>query len=387
MDRFFSEEHDLFRAGLRDFLKQEVIPHVDEWEKTGQIDKSIWKKMGDMGFLGMVYPEEFGGLGLDHMYTVILCEELQKVNSGGFAAAIWAHTYLAMTHLNSEASDEIKSIYLSDSISGDKVGCLCITEPYGGSDVAALRTTAIKEGEHYIINGSKTFITNGVYSDYLIVVAKTAPKKDSRAMGIFLVDRSAEGVSASKLDKLGWRASDTGEIAFDNVKIPASHLMGDPANGFYYVMQHFALERLIMGVNGHARAEYALEYTLEYMNERQTFGKKINQYQALRHRIAEMATQVEILKTFNYHTAQRLSNGEYVVKEATMSKLQSTKAADEIIYECLQMLGGYGYMEEYPLARMWRDSRLGPIGGGTSEILKEIIAKIIIDKKEYKVKI
>ena len=387
MDRFFTEEHNLFRAGLRDFLKQEVIPYVDEWEKTGQIDKSIWKKMGDMGFLGMVYPEEYGGLGLDHMYTVMLCEELQRVNSGGFAAAIWAHTYLAMTHLNSEASDEIKSTYLRDSISGDKVGCLCITEPYGGSDVAALRTTAIKEGDHYLINGSKTFITNGVYSDYLIVVAKTSPDQDARAMGIFLIDRNTPGVSASKLDKLGWRASDTGEIAFDNVKIPAAHLMGDPANGFYYVMQHFALERLIMGVNGHARAEFALEYTLGYMDERKTFGKKINQYQALRHRIAEMATQIEILKTFNYNTAYRLSKGEYVVKEATMSKLQSTKAADEIIYECLQMLGGYGYMEEYPLARMWRDSRLGPIGGGTSEILKEIIAKIVIDKKEYKAKI
>ncbi|MCL4127400.1 UNVERIFIED_CONTAM: hypothetical protein GTU68_017560 [Idotea baltica] len=250
-----------------------------------------------------------------------------------------------------------------------------------------MRTTAVLDGDSYVLNGSKTFITNGVYSDYLIVVAKTDMANSKRAMGIFLVDRDTPGVSATKLDKLGWRASDTGEIAFDNVRIPASHLMGDNENGFYYVMQHFSLERLIMGVNAHARAEYALEYTLGYMSEREAFGKKINEFQALRHRIADMVTEVEIVKTFNYHTAYRMTQGEYVVKEATMSKLQSTTVADKVLYECIQMLGGYGFMEEFPLARMWRDSRLGPIGGGTSEILREIIAKIVIDNKSYKAKL
>jgi len=386
-DLFFDDEHDLFRSGLRDFLKSEVAPHVDKWEATGTIDRDIWKKMGEMGYFSMVYPEQYGGLGLDHMYTVILCEELQRVHSGGFAAAIWAHVYLAMTHLNSEGSEEIKEKYLTASIEGDKVGCLCITEPYGGSDVASMRTTAVLDGDSYVLNGSKTFITNGVYSDYLIVVAKTDMANSKRAMGIFLVDRDTPGVSATKLDKLGWRASDTGEIAFDNVRIPASHLMGDNENGFYYVMQHFSLERLIMGVNAHARAEYALEYTLGYMSEREAFGKKINEFQALRHRIADMVTEVEIVKTFNYHTAYRMTQGEYVVKEATMSKLQSTTVADKVLYECIQMLGGYGFMEEFPLARMWRDSRLGPIGGGTSEILREIIAKIVIDNKSYKAKL
>ncbi|MFT4568131.1 MAG: acyl-CoA dehydrogenase [Saprospiraceae bacterium] len=383
----FNEEHDLFRSGLRDFLKSEVIPHVDEWEETGVIDPAIWKKMGEMGYFSMVYPEQYGGLGLDHLYTVVLCEELQRVHSGGFAAAIWAHVYLAMTHLNSEGSEEIKEKYLSASISGDKVGCLCITEPYGGSDVAAMRTSAVQDGDSYILNGSKTFITNGVFSDYLIVVAKTDAANSKRAMGIFLVDRDTPGVSATKLNKLGWRASDTGEIAFDNVRIPLSHLMGDKENGFYYVMQHFSLERLIMGVNAHARAEYALEYTLGYMSEREAFGKKINEFQALRHRIAEMATEIEIIKSFNYQTVYRMTQGEYVVKEASMSKLQSTTVADKVIYDCIQMLGGYGFMEDYPLARMWRDSRLGPIGGGTSEILKEIIAKIVIDNKSYEAKL
>lgn len=386
-DTYFTEEHHLFREGLRTFLDQEVKPHLDLWEAEGKIDASIWPKLGDMGYLGINAPEEYGGLGLDLFYTVILLEELQRINSGGFAAAVWAHAYLAMTHLKAEASHEIKEAYLTPSIAGTKVGCLCITEPFGGSDVGAMRTTAIKDGDHYIINGSKTFITNGVYSDYLIVIAKTNPTEEPRSMGVFLVDRDTPGVSASKLDKLGWRASDTGEIAFDTVKIPSSHLMGEPTKGFYYVMQHFALERLIMGINAHARAEYALEYTLQYMAERTAFGKTIDRFQSLRHRIADMTTEVEIVKSFNYATTYRLNRGEYVVKEACMSKLQSTRVADQVIYDCLQMLGGYGYMEEYPLARMLRDSRLGPIGGGTSEILREIISKIVIDKKSYKTNI
>ncbi len=384
---YFTEEHHLFREGLRAFLDKEVKPHINEWEETGTISKEIWKKLGDMGYLGIHYPEEFGGLELDLFYTVILLEELQMVDSGGFAAAVWAHTYLAMTHLNAEGSQAIKEKYLTASISGEKVGCLCISEPFGGSDVGAMRTTAVLDGDQYVINGSKTFITNGVYSDYLIVIAKMDIEENPKSMGVFLIDRDTPGVSASKLDKLGWRASDTGEIAFDNVRIPANQLMGDGGKGFYYVMQHFALERLIMGINAHARAEYALEYTIKYMSERTAFGKTIDRFQALRHRVAEMASEIEIIKTFNYSVAKRLDKGEYVVKEACMSKLQGTKIADQVIYDCLQFLGGYGYMEEYPLARLFRDSRLGPIGGGTSEILKEIIAKIVIDKKSYKTKL
>jgi len=386
-DSFFTEEHNMFREGLQSFLKQEVVPHIDKWEKEGKIDRPIWKKFGEMGYFGINYPEAYGGLNLDIFYTVIFLEELQKINSGGFAAAMWAHAYLAMTHLNAEGSEEIKASYLKDSINGDKIGCLCISEPFGGSDVGALRTTAVLDGDDYVINGSKTFITNGVYSDYLIVIAKMDIEDNPKSMGVFLVDRDTPGVSASKLDKLGWRASDTGEIAFDNVQIPASHLMGESGNGFYYVMQHFALERLIMGVNAHARAEYAIAYTKQYMSERIAFGKSIDKFQALRHRLAEMAADVDMIKTYNYTVARELQRGTYVVKEACMSKLNSTKVADEVITNCLQFLGGYGYMEEYPLARMFRDSRLGPIGGGTSEILKEIIAKIVIDKKEYRSKV
>ena len=381
---YFTEEHQLFRESLKKFLKKEVVPNIEKWEEAGTIERYIWKKIGDMGYFGLASPKIYGGLDLDLFYTVIFLEELQKINSGGFAAAMWAHAYLAMTHINKEGDNIIKKNYLAPSIIGDKIGCLCITESFGGSDVGSMRTTAHRKEDTYVINGSKTFITNGVYCDYMVVAAKTSPELVNKGVSIFVVDKDTAGVSASKLNKLGWRASDTAEIAFDNVVIPISNLMGEEGKGFSYIMQHFALERLVMGINAHARAEYALDYARQYMSERTTFGKTIDSYQALRHKFADLYADMEICKEYNYSVAFRLNRGEYVVKEASISKLKSTKMADEVVYACLQFLGGYGYMEDYPLARLLRDSRLGPIGGGTSEILREIIAKIVIDKKEYK---
>ena len=381
---YFTEEHQAFRASFKDFLQKEVVPHIDKWEKTGTIERFIWKKFGEMGYFCLSTPHEYGGLNLDLFYTVIFLEELQKINSGGFAAAMWAHEYLAMTHLNKEASEEIKQKYLVPSVEGDMIGCLCVTEPFGGSDVAGMLSTAVRVGDKYILNGSKTFITNGVYSDYLIVAAKTDITEKYKGISLFVVDRNSKGLSATMLNKLGWKASDTAEIAFDNVEIPAENMLGEEGKGFPYIMQHFAFERLIMGINAHARAEYALDYVIGYMKERVAFGKSLDQYQALRHRIAEMASRIDMCKEYNYSITRRLDQGKYVVKEASMSKLLSTKMADEVIYDALQFLGGYGYIEDYPMARLLRDSRLGPIGGGTSEILKEIIAKIVIDNKEYK---
>jgi len=384
---YFTEEHQLFRESLKDFLQKEVVPHIEEWESSGTIDRAIWKKFGEMGYFGLSTPEEYGGLGLDLFYTVILLEELQKINSGGFAAAVWAHVYLAMTHLNKNADDGQKKAFLIPSVNGEKIGCLGVTEPFGGSDVAGLRTTATKKGETYVINGSKTFITNGVYGDYIILAAKTDTSIGNKGISLFIVDLKSEGVSANKLNKLGWRASDTAELAFDNVVVSSSNLMGEEGQGFGFIMEAFSLERLIMGINAHARAEYALEYTLKYMSERETFGKPINQYQALRHRIVDLHADMDMCKQYNYSVVYKMDKNEFVVREATISKLRSTKMADEVAYDCLQFLGGYGYIEDYPMARLLRDSRLGPIGGGTSEILREIIAKIIIDKKDYRPRI
>src|SRR5210317_1230540 len=318
---YFTEEHEVFRASFKDFLQKEVFPHIEKWEKTGFIERFIWKKFGEMGYFGLSTPEEYGGMDLDLFYTVIFLEEMQKINSGGFAAAMWAHEYLAMTHLNKEGNHEQKQKYLVPSVEGDMIGCLCITEPVGGSDVAGMRSTAIKQGDKYILNGSKTFITNGVYSDYLIVAAKTDPSDKYKGISIFVVDRDTKGISATKLDKLGWRASDTGEIAFDNVEIPAENLLGEEGKGFPYIMQHFALERLLMGVNAHARAEYAVDYAIKYMEERIAFGKSLDKFQVLRHKVAEMASRVDMCREYNYSITKRLNDGQYVVKEASMSKL------------------------------------------------------------------
>ncbi|NND87737.1 MAG: acyl-CoA dehydrogenase, partial [Flavobacteriaceae bacterium] len=302
MSFYFTEEHDFFRKSFRDFLQKEVVPHIEKWEETGHIERFIWEKFGEMGYFGINYPEKYGGMDLDLFYTVIFLEELQRVNSGGFAAAMWAHAYLAMTHLNKEGNHKQKEKYLAPSITGEKIGCLCITEPFGGSDVGGMRSTAVKKGDSYIINGSKTFITNGVYSDYLIVAAKTSPELGNKGISIFVVDRDTPGISATKLDKLGWRASDTGEIAFDNVEIPVGNLMGEENKGFPYIMQHFALERLIMGINAHARSEWALEYTIQYMKDRVCFVKPISQFQALRHKIADLTADLDVCKTYNYVT-------------------------------------------------------------------------------------
>lgn len=382
---YFTEEHHLFRESFKNFLQKEVVPHIDKWEAAGTIERFIWEKFGEMGYFGLATAESDGGMGLDLFYTVILLEELQKINSGGFAAAIWAHVYLAMTHLNKNGSDFQRKAYLTPSVKGEKIGCLGVTEPFGGSDVAGMRTTAVKKGGTYIINGSKTFITNGVYGDYIILAAKTDPSAGNKGISIFIVDLNSEGVSSSKLNKLGWRASDTAELAFDNVVVPAVNLMGSEGKGFSFIMEAFAMERLIMGINAHARAEYALEYALQYMSEREAFGKTIDQYQALRHRFVDLHADMDMCKQYNYSVVYKMDNGEYVVREASIAKLKSTAMADEVVYQCLQFLGGYGYIEDYPMARLLRDSRLGPIGGGTSEILREIIAKIIIDKKEYRV--
>ncbi len=381
---YFTTDHELFRKSLRDFLNKEVKPNIDQWEADGELPRDIYNKFGEMGYLGLALPKAYGGLDLDVKYSAILHEEMARVNSGGFAAAIGAHFYLAMTHINGEGNEAQKKKYLIPGIKGELIGCMAVTEPFGGSDVKAIRTTAIRDGKHYVINGSKTFITNGVSSDYIVAAVKTDLDADSNGISMIIIPRDTPGVRATKLRKLGWHASDTGEIAFDNVKVPVENLLGQENMGFFYIMQHFVSERLAMAIGAVSASQYALEVTLQYMNERMAFGKRINRFQVLRHRIAQMAAEIEKNQQFVYSLYQRYQDGDYLVKEASMAKLVCTQLSDKVTFECLQMFGGYGYMEDYPLARMWRDSRLGQIGGGTSEILCEIIAKIMIDGNQYK---
>lgn len=383
MDYYFTEEHQLFRSSLREFLTKHIVPNLDEWEALGYPPRETWKLFGDQGYFGIAYPEKWGGLELDFFFTVVYVEEMSRINSGGFAASLLAHPYLALTHLNAQGTDAQKERYLRPGIAGEKFGGLAITEPGGGSDVASMRTTAVLDGDHYVLNGSKTFITNGVLSDFLIVAVKTNPDAKASGISMMIVDRDTPGLIATALDKLGWKASDTAEIGFDNVRVPKENLLGRENSGFYYIMQHFALERLMMAIGGMAAAQAALDVALQYMSEREAFGRPINKFQVLRHRVAQMASEIEMNRQFIYHLARSHNDGAYIVKEAAMAKLLATQLCDRVTYECLQCLGGYGFMEDYPLARMFRDSRLGTIGGGTSEIMCEIIAKTIIDDKQY----
>ncbi len=380
---FFTEEHELFRQSLRDFLEKEVKPNIDQWEKDRETPRHIYKRFGEMGFLGIPYPEKYGGLDLDAMFSVVYTEEMTRMNSGGFFTSIGAHSGLALAHINGEGNDAQKEKYLTAGIKGELIGCLAITEPGGGSDVATLRTTAVRDGDHFIINGSKTFISNGVLSDYIIAAVRTGGK-GAKGMSMVIIDRDTPGVSATKLEKLGWHASDTGEIAFDDVRIPVENLLGQENQGFFYIMQHFASERLGMALMGVSQARLAIDLALKYTAERKAFGRSINKFQVLRHRIAQLSSEVMMNRVFVYTLYQRFDKGDYIIKEAAMAKLVGTQLSDKVCYECMRMFGGYGYMESYPMARLLRDSQLGTIGGGTSEILCEIISKMMIDAKAYK---
>ncbi|MFN8259450.1 MAG: acyl-CoA dehydrogenase family protein [Chitinophagales bacterium] len=378
---YLTEEHELFRKTLRDFLDKEVVPFVDQWEEDKRLPKELFKKFGEMGFFGMTQEEKYGGSNLDFWYDVIFIEEVSKSNSGGFGASISAHPYLSLSHLKHEASDALKDRYLPKAIAGELVGCLAITEPHG-SDVAGIKTTAVRQGDKYIINGSKVFITNGVFADYMIVACKTA-STGSSGISMILVDGNSKGITRNNLKKLGWKASDTAEIAFDNVEVPVENLLGEENKGFYYIMQRFELERLTLALGALASSEWAMEYTLQYMNERKAFGRTINKFQVLRHRIAQLSAELESIKTFTYHVCKMHADKNYCVKEASMVKYLATELSDKVAYQCLQMFGGYGYMEEYKMARFFRDSRLGTIGGGSSEIMLEIISKMVIDDVNY----
>lgn len=376
---FFDEEHELFRSTLQDFFKTEVTPNIEKWEKEGKVDRAVLRKMGEMGFLGLEVEEKYGGMGLDFLYTTILMGEIGRTGSAGFSTVVASHSYLAMNYLIHAGSDFIKEKYLAPSVTGQKIGSLCMTEPFAGSDLRAIRTTARLEGDSYFVDGSKTFISNGYYGDYTVAAVKT-----EGGISLLVVDLDAEGVSRSKLDKVGIRCSDTAEIAFNNVRVPKENLLGEEGKGFYYMMESLQVERLTGVQSNMGLMEYVLDITLQYISERTAFGKTINQFQVLRHRIADMATEIEAYKSFMNQTSYRLAKGEHVVKECSMLKLKTGDLINDVVYKCLQMFGGYGFMEEYPIGRIYRDVRVIPIYGGTSEIMKEIIAKIIIDKREYK---
>jgi acyl-CoA dehydrogenase len=380
---YFTADHEIFRRMVRQFVEREVSPHAEVWEKSERIPRAVWNRMGDLGFFGVNYPDKYGGTGADFFFSVVFLEELPRSTMGGFAAAVSVHAYMAAEYIHRFGSEELKQEYLIPAITGRKIGALAITEPNTGSDVAAIRTRAVREGDHYIINGAKTFITNGVFGDFVLVAAKTDTEAGAGGISLILVDRDTPGFSARQLHKMGWHCSDTGELTFEDVRVPVTNRIGEENKGFYYIMECFQLERLVGAIGSISGAFLGLELTLQYIKEREAFGRPLAKFQAIRHTLADLLAELEAARQLTYYTAWLHSQGEIAVHFSSMAKLLTSELAKKTADVCLQFYGGYGYMDEYPISRMYRDARVGTIVGGTSEIMREIIARIMIDGAGY----
>lgn len=379
--QYFTDDHQLFRQTVRQFIETEVVPHADAWETERRIPKPIFQRMGSLGYLGLPFPEAYGGAGADFWYSVVFLEELARCGMGGFTTAVSVHTFMAINHLFRAGSEALKQKYLVPAIAGEAVAALGISEPDAGSDVAALRCTATREGDTYVVNGAKTFISNGTYGDLITLAVKTG---EGNNLSLLLVELNAPGITRTKLNKMGWHSSDTAEIRFDHVRVPLENRIGAEGAGFYYLMESLQLERLVAAILAVAGAQYALDLTLQYLHERETFGKPLARYQAIRHTLADVATEITVAREFVYSTCWKFERGQNVVQECSMAKLFTAELQKRTVDTCLQYFGGYGYMEDYPICRAYRDARVGTIAGGTSEIMREIIAKMVVDGVAFK---
>jgi acyl-CoA dehydrogenase len=379
----FTPEHEMLRKSLRAFVEKEVTPYVAQWEDAGQIPKAFWRRLGELGFLGLEFPAEYGGAGGDFVSSVVLGEEMARCRSGGVAFSVLVHTDMSSPWLTRYGTDAQKQKYLPGIIKGETVCALGITEPGTGSDMAGLSTRAVRDGRHYRLTGSKTFITNGVYGDLYFVAARTAPGTPGRrhdGISMFLVERGWPGFTVSrKLDKMGMRASDTAELAFHECPVPAENLLGVEGRGFQQLAAGLQRERIMAAVLALSGAAQALEDTLAYLRERQAFGEPLSQKQALRHKVADMATEIEAARQLVYHAvACSIAGAEDSATKVSMAKLFATEVTNRVAYHAVQLHGGYGYMREFPVEGFFRDVRLWTIASGTSEIMKEIIAKKLL---------
>jgi alkylation response protein AidB-like acyl-CoA dehydrogenase len=371
----FTDEHEQLRESIRSFCQRELAPHALEWEETTFPDW-VFRRMGELGFLGLSYPEEYGGQGGDYFASLVLAEEMVHANCGGLAMGIAVQTDMATPPIHLFGTEEQKKRYLVPAIAGEKIACLGITEPDAGSDVAGIKTRAVRDGDEYVINGSKTYITNGHRADFIVLVTKTDPDAGYDGFSLFLVDMDLPGViREKKLEKMGMHASDTALLAFDDVRVPADALLGQEGKGFYHIMWELQSERMIGAAGCVAGAQRVFEKTLEFAQERTAFGRPIAKFQVTRHKFAEMATKIESARQMVYNAAWRVHNGEYPVREITMAKLHASRISVEVADECLQIHGGAGYMKEYGIERVWRDLRLNRIGAGTDEIMLEVIGR------------
>ena len=374
--RFETDEHVMFRETLQKFLEKEAIPHYDTWERNRLIPKSFWRKLGEMGFLCSQVDEKYGGLGLDFSYGLIVGEELERVGSG--LTGVGLHNDIVVPYVESYGNEDQKARWLPGCITADYITSIAMTEPGTGSDLANIRTTAIKNGDHYIVNGQKTFITNGINGNLSLVVVKTDPeaKPKHRGISLLMIEEGTPGFTKGrKLDKVGMHSQDTSELFFEDCRVPVANLIGEEGKGFSYLMEKLQQERLIVAISAQIASEDMLEMTMDYVKSREAFGKPISSFQNTQFKIVEMATKIELGKAFLESLIEDHIAGKEIVTKVSMAKYWLTDTAREISTECMQLHGGYGYMEEYKIARRFRDIPVSTIYAGTNEIMKVIIAK------------
>ena len=373
----FTEEHNLFRDSFKHFLEKEVVPNYEQWEKDGIVSREMWLKAGQQGFLGLAVPEEYGGIGVnDFRYSAIMAEESARAGVVSAGMVIGLHNDIILPYFIAYANEEQKQRWLPGMCSGELITAIAMTEPGTGSDLAAIRTTAERIGDYYLLNGQKTFISNGIISDVVIVVAKTDPALRHKGISLLVVERSMQGFNRGrKLDKVGLKAQDTAELSFEDVKVPITNLLGEEGKGFSYLMRQLAQERLSVGVSAVAACETAMEITLEYCKERTAFGQPIGSFQNSRFKLAEMKTEIEIARVFVDRCIEELNDGNLTPETAAMAKWWTSDLQKRVVDQCVQLHGGYGYMLEYPIARAYLDARVQSIYAGTNEIMKEIIGR------------
>jgi acyl-CoA dehydrogenase len=373
----FAEHHAELRDSVGRFVENEITPRIDEWEEAREFPRDLYERCGELGFLGLKFPVEYGGQGGDHLDDAVWVEELSRRGaSGGVAAGLNAHSSIAMPPVFEFGDEWQRQRWVVPGIRGEKIGALGITEPGAGSDVASIHTTARRTEGGWVVNGSKTFITNGVRADFLVCACRTTEQGGHGGISFLVLESDMPGYEVTgKLEKLGWHSSDTGEIAFEDVEVPESHLLGEENGGFALIMSNFAWERLLMAIGAVGAMDHLIEKAIGYTKERHAFGRPVADFQATRHRLAEMATTAEASRTLTYDTLRRFREGEDVTQAVSMAKLFTQRALVGIADDTVQLFGGWGYMREYQVERALRDARLGPIGGGTDEIMKEIIGK------------
>jgi alkylation response protein AidB-like acyl-CoA dehydrogenase len=370
----FSPEHEAFRDSVRRFMETEVKPHDERWQEQGYVDKEVWRKAGANGFLCASMPEEYGGAGADRLYSVVLMEEQARANNSSLGWGL--HSEIVAPYLLSYGSEALKKKYLPKMACGEMIGAIAMSEPGAGSDLQSVKTTALRKGDKYVVNGSKTFITNGWNCDLVIVVAKTDPAKGAQGTSLVSVDTAMKGFTKGKrLKKLGLKGQDTAELFFDNVEVPAQNLLGQENNGFIYLMQELPWERMQIAIGAAAKCEAALGWTIAYVNERKAFGRTVSSFQNTRFKLAEVATEVQVMRVFVDRCMELLLEGKLDTATASMAKYWATDMEGKVLDECLQLHGGYGFMWEFPISQAYADARVTRIYGGTNEIMKEVISR------------